>query len=81
MVGARSAEVVDLLITVGSRARMIAEAARLSGLSPHSILEMDEVMEVTEYLKDKLLPGDVVLVKGSHGMRMDRIVIELEVRS
>ncbi len=34
--------------------------------------------ETTEYLRSLLTEGDVVLVKGSHGMRMDRIVAALE---
>jgi UDP-N-acetylmuramoyl-tripeptide--D-alanyl-D-alanine ligase len=81
MVGVRAAEVVDELITVGERAHMIAQAARQAGLSPKKITELEETMQVVDVLSDRLQAEDVVLVKGSHGMRMDRIVSALEGRS
>ena len=37
--------------------------------------------QVIDYLKENLEKGDVVLVKGSHGMHMERIVSALEARS
>jgi UDP-N-acetylmuramoyl-tripeptide--D-alanyl-D-alanine ligase len=35
--------------------------------------------QVVDTLRSTLKKGDVVLVKGSHGLRMDRIVSNLEV--
>jgi len=81
MVGVRAAEVVDELITVGERAHMIAAAARQAGLPAQAISEYEEVKQVIDRLKDRLREADVVLIKGSHGMRMDRIAAALEVRS
>jgi UDP-N-acetylmuramoyl-tripeptide--D-alanyl-D-alanine ligase len=81
MVGVRAAEVVDELITVGERAHMIAAAARQAGLPAQAISEYEEVQQVIDRLKDRLREADVVLIKGSHGMRMDRIAAALEVRS
>jgi UDP-N-acetylmuramoyl-tripeptide--D-alanyl-D-alanine ligase len=80
MVGARAAEVVNELILVGERARMIAAAARISGLSDEVITELDDTQSAIEFMKNRLQAGDVVLVKGSHGMRMDGIVSALEMR-
>ena len=79
MVGARAAEVVDELVTVGERGRMIAEAAIQAGLLPQSVTALETSTQAVDYLKDHLGPADVVLIKGSHGMRMDRIVAALEV--
>ena len=80
MVGARAAEVVEILVTVGERGRMIASAAGAAGLDPSHIIELDNAQQVVEYLRPQLQESDVVLVKGSHGMRMDRIVAALEYR-
>ncbi len=79
MVGLRAAQVADYLVTVGERAHMIAEAARKAGLSPAMIAEFDDSQQAIVFLKDYLCDKDVALVKGSHGMRMDRIVSALEV--
>ncbi len=78
MVGARAAQVVDLLITVGERAKWIAQEARAARLSENQVIVLGNGDEVIEYLDEKVGEGDVVLVKGSHGMRLDRIVTALE---
>jgi UDP-N-acetylmuramoyl-tripeptide--D-alanyl-D-alanine ligase len=78
MVGARAAQVVDLLITVGERAKWIAKEARSAQLSENQVVVLGNGDEVIEYLDEKVGEGDVVLVKGSRGMRLDRIVTALE---
>ena len=78
MVGVRAAQVAQELITVGERGKMIADAARRAGMQPDHIHELQDSLATIEYLRDRLDPRDVVLVKGSHGMRMDRIVAALE---
>jgi len=78
LVGARAAQVVDLLITVGERAQWIAKEARAARLSESQVVALEDGDDVIEYLDEKVGEGDVVLVKGSHGMRLDRIVTALE---
>jgi UDP-N-acetylmuramoyl-tripeptide--D-alanyl-D-alanine ligase len=80
MVGVRASEVADEIITVGDRARMIASAARKRKFSRLMITEFDNTDQAIRYLKDRLNKKDVVLIKGSRGMEMDRIVAELEHR-
>jgi UDP-N-acetylmuramoyl-tripeptide--D-alanyl-D-alanine ligase len=58
---------------------MIAAAALSSGMREWSVKWVASVDEATDYLRVHLREGDVVLVKGSHGLRMDRIVNALEV--
>jgi len=81
MVGLRAAQVANVLITLGSRAHIIAEAARRAGLKPANILEFEEVDPIVDWLKKNLTSKDSVLLKGSHGLRMDRISTALEIRS
>jgi UDP-N-acetylmuramoyl-tripeptide--D-alanyl-D-alanine ligase len=78
MIGVRAAEVADILVTVGMRGHMIATAARKAGLEARKIAEFENQDEATIHLRKFLTKEDVVLVKGSHGIRMDRIVAALE---
>lgn len=77
-VGVRAAEVAQRLIAIGERAKIIVEAAQQSGLSPALISWVPDVPQAIEILRAELKEGDVVLIKGSHGLRMDRIVSALE---
>ena len=43
--------------------------------------EFDEFEPLVEWLNANLTKNDVVLIKGSRGLRMDRITSQLEVRS
>ncbi|MBN2117898.1 MAG: UDP-N-acetylmuramoyl-tripeptide--D-alanyl-D-alanine ligase [Anaerolineales bacterium] len=81
MVGLRAAQVANLLLTLGARARLIAEAARRAGMKKSAVLEFDEFEPLMEWLNANLTKEDVVLVKGSQGLRMDRITSLLEARS
>ena len=80
MIGIRAAEVAEVLITVGKRARIISTAAREVGMPPAKIIETDSPKEATDVLLDILGPQDVVLIKGSRGVRMDTIVPVLEAK-
>lgn len=81
MVGMRAAQVAKILITLGARGHMIAEAARRARMKPTNILEFESPEPIVDWLKQNLTSNDTVLIKGSHGLRMDRITAALEVRS
>jgi UDP-N-acetylmuramoyl-tripeptide--D-alanyl-D-alanine ligase len=78
MVGVRVADTADELITVGPRARWIAEEAVLSGLPQTKVVVVENKDAAIEYLHNRIGEGDVVLIKGSRGMQMDQIVAALE---
>jgi UDP-N-acetylmuramoyl-tripeptide--D-alanyl-D-alanine ligase len=80
MVGVRAAQVADEIVTVGERAQKIAESARNMRFGKTKINEFSEGEQVVDFLRHRLGEKDVVLVKGSRGMRMDVIVAELEER-
>jgi UDP-N-acetylmuramoyl-tripeptide--D-alanyl-D-alanine ligase len=79
MVGARATEVVDFLLAVGEKARWIADEAHLQGLSSAKIALFATAAEAGEYLRKVIGEGDVVLVKGSRALKLDEIVLSLEV--
>ena len=76
--GARAAEVVDELISVGPRARFIADEAQAAGLNAAQIKVLENSQQAISHLQEHVGKGDVVLVKGSRGMRMDKIISALE---
>ena len=78
IVGVRAAEVTDTLVTVGALGHLIAAAARRVGMNSSKITEFENTDEAISHLRQALTEKDVVLVKGSHGIRMDRIVAALE---
>lgn len=78
LVGARVAGIADLLITVGERARWIADEAQMVGMPDEHVVELKGSQDAITYLEERVEEGDVILVKGSRGMRMDRIVTALE---
>lgn len=71
-VGRRAAEFhLDQLFTVGRQAGEIATAARRNGLG--AVVEIPEVETAVSAIREFARPGDVVLVKASRAMRLERI--------
>lgn len=77
----RAAQVAKTLLTLGPRAHMIADAARRAGLRPANIFEFEQPEPIMDWLNNNLSSKDTVLIKGSHGLRMDRITAALEIQS
>lgn len=68
---------VDYLVTVGERSKDSAHAARAAGMSEDKIFRFERPEDAGKFLEDEIIPGDVLLVKGSQGARMEKIVKEL----
>lgn len=75
-VGERVSQVCDALITVGFRSRATAEAAIEAGMEEAAIrqYELGDGERAASELIPELQKGDVVLVKGSQGMRLEKAV-------
>ncbi len=76
-IGALAAKTVDVLITVGLRARDIAQGALGNGMSESLIFQYEDSKRAGLELQNMLGEGDIVLVKGSQSMRMERVVSEI----
>lgn len=74
-VGRRAAELgFDILIAVGRDSYFTALEAKIAGMDPNNVFYFKEHGEVPKFLVDLIQPADLILVKGSQGMRMEKIV-------
>lgn len=76
-IGALVAKSADILVTVGVRTKGIAEGARASGMPENVIIECERGSDASTALLSLIQSGDVILVKGSQSMRMERVVKSL----
>ncbi len=77
-IGRQAAEVADVIITLGEQARVIAETAVDQGMAAGRVVACSTSDEATTAALEKIRDGDVILVKGSRGMRMETIVESIE---
>lgn len=73
-VGEQVVSLASILITVGIRAKYIYASAISHGMKKISVKHFATAEEAGVYLKNKIEKGDIILVKGSQIMRMERIV-------
>ncbi len=74
LVGGRAAQVADKLITVGERARWIADEALAVGMPRANIYATANKDDAIAILLGLLREDDVVLIKGSRALAMEAIV-------
>jgi UDP-N-acetylmuramoyl-tripeptide--D-alanyl-D-alanine ligase len=65
---------VDIVIALGALARFVAEGAREAGMPEERVQEAPAHADASRCLKELSRPGDVVLIKGSRGMKMEKIL-------
>lgn len=66
---------IDVVVGVGGNARHIVAAAQQSGAQA---LLMETPEAAGEWLRENLKPGDAVLLKGSRGVRLERVLESLQ---
>jgi len=77
IVGKKAAEIADLIFTVGTRAKFIAESAARAGFPQNKIFQFMTSDEAAKVVQKEMNEGDIVLVKGSRAMKMEKIVKEI----
>jgi UDP-N-acetylmuramoyl-tripeptide--D-alanyl-D-alanine ligase len=68
---------VDKLFLVGERARDFGRGAEAAGMKPDNIFRFKDSVEAGRFIQDRLRENDIILVKASQGMRMEKIVLEI----
>jgi UDP-N-acetylmuramoyl-tripeptide--D-alanyl-D-alanine ligase len=76
-VGRRVAEVADKLVTVGALGAIIGQEAAAIGMDKDDIFFAEDNEQAAQFLQGIVAPGDLILIKGSRGMRMEEIVAQL----
>lgn len=77
-VGAHVASLpIDLLVVVGEQARDIARGALDAGMPQEHVYSYAKVEEAGRFVQSRLKRGDAVLIKGSQGVRMEKMTKEL----
>ncbi|MDW7671278.1 MAG: UDP-N-acetylmuramoyl-tripeptide--D-alanyl-D-alanine ligase [Bacillota bacterium] len=65
---------IDQLITVGNMAEWTGLEALEKGASSDRVHIESDILQAVRRLKTEILPGDVILIKGSRAMEMEKIV-------
>ena len=73
-VGRIAAEKADLLLAYGPNSGRVISGALTGGMSDTMARSFTEPDAIANAMKRMVKPGDVVLVKGSRGMHMERIL-------
>lgn len=71
---------VERLYIAGEHASFVASGAKASGMDSSAINVFDDVDALGPAVEMDILAGDVLLIKGSRGMRMERVTDHLKRR-
>ena len=74
---AAGSRLARLLTVGGAPARALGEAAVAAGLAANTVTHFDSSADAAAGIRDQVATGDVVLVKGSRGIRTDVVVEQL----
>lgn len=75
--GEQAASAADILVTVGVRARGMAKGALNAGMGEENIFQYEDAAVAGKEVELMLQEGDVVLVKGSQSIRLEKVVEEI----
>ena len=76
-VGRIAAGKCDLLLALGKNAGRVVNGAITGGMRPVDAMAFDSAPELVRVLRAKARPGDIILLKGSWGMKMEQVLDQL----
>jgi UDP-N-acetylmuramoyl-tripeptide--D-alanyl-D-alanine ligase len=69
---------IDFVFGVGRRSQALLDGAQESGFDASQLRHFDTAEAAGEFLREFVRPGDLVLIKGSRGVGLDKAVAMLE---
>jgi UDP-N-acetylmuramoyl-tripeptide--D-alanyl-D-alanine ligase len=75
---AAAAVELELLVLLGAQALLVRESALAAGMDPSRVLVAADHDEAARRLRAAVRAGDVVLLKGSRGATLERVLQRLE---
>jgi UDP-N-acetylmuramyl pentapeptide synthase len=76
-VGDKAAEIVDILICVGDKAKFIYNEALSKNFKKENLYFFETSIEAAKIMDALIQEGDLILIKGSQWARMERITKEI----
>jgi UDP-N-acetylmuramoyl-tripeptide--D-alanyl-D-alanine ligase len=74
LAGEKIVGIADILVVVGPRAKFIAEGAIDKGFNQKEIYSFDSSKTTAKFLEGMIEKGDIILIKGSQGIRLEKAV-------
>ena len=68
---------IDYLITVGEMSRDMVRGAMRAGMKKDNCFSFKDSGEAGKFLQQRIKEGDLILIKGSQGVRMEKAVKEI----
>ena len=66
-------ENINILLTLGEESKFLLNAVKQYSKQDIEIRHFDQIDQIYDFIKGNVIEGDKILVKGSRGMRMDRV--------
>jgi UDP-N-acetylmuramoyl-tripeptide--D-alanyl-D-alanine ligase len=76
--GANIPKSIDVVVGVGTRSQMLLDGAREAGFTEAQLRHFTDAEAAGAFLRGFVQPGDLVLIKGSRGVGLDRAIAVLE---
>jgi len=68
---------LNYLVIVGEKSRDIVRGALEAGFDSDNVFHFDRSEEAGKFLQDRIKAGDIIFIKGSQGVRMEKAVKEI----
>lgn len=77
-IGEMAGKTFDVLIAIGSESKAYVEVAQKHRFSKKNLIHAQKIEEVLPQLRDVIKEGDIVLIKASHSVSLEKAVATLQ---